>query len=57
MTNEELQGILQEVIYTQSLLLEMISDIYEVAQQLGTKVGVGIVPSQQVAVWLKERGK
>jgi hypothetical protein len=39
----------------QGLMLEMISDLYEIAEALAPKTGMGMAPAATVAEWLKQR--
>lgn len=45
-------AMIEEKLY---LLLQMISDIYEVTKTLGPKVGVEVQPCQLVKAWLKDK--
>ena len=39
----------------EALLLEMVGDLYEVAQGLGPKAGVTLLPAPAVRAWLARR--
>lgn len=39
----------------ETLLLEMVGDLYEVAQGLGPKAGVTLLPAPTVRAWLARR--
>ena len=47
--------LLLTIKYQQELLLEMIADLYELAQALGPKVGVNLVPASTVRAWQHTR--
>jgi hypothetical protein len=56
-TMEEKEKTLEEILYTQTLLLEMLGDIYEVAMALGARVGVSVQPVLQVREYLENRSE
>ena len=45
-----------EMIRMQGLLLEMVGDLYEVAQSLAPKAGMGMQPAPTVKAWQQQRG-
>ena len=45
-----------EMIRMQGLLLEMVGDLYEVAQSLAPKAGMGMQPAPAVKAWQQQRG-
>lgn len=52
----ELGAHMLEMLRMQALLLEMVGDLYEVAQGLAPKAGIGLQPADSVRAWQQQRG-
>lgn len=51
----QLEGHMLEMIRMQGLLLEMLGDLYEVAQALAPKAGIAMQPAPGVRAWQQQR--
>ena len=53
--SQEALDLLLTLQRSQELLLEMVADLYEVAQALGPKAGVSLVPASAIREWQRAR--